>query len=119
MTVGDGKFYLPIGEKYAGLRLVGVSGYTNLAGTTGTLNVDLAKCSPVATGNQCSGTVTDMLSTNLTFDSTENKTSTAATPAVIDTAQAKVALHDVIRVDVDAIMTTPSQGLVLELILAR
>jgi hypothetical protein len=118
-AIGDGQFYLPIGEKYAGQRLVGVSGYTNIAGTTGTLNVDLAKCAPVATGNQCSGTVGDMLSTNLTFDSTHNKSSTATTPAVISAAQATVGLHDVIRVDVDAIMTTPSQGLVLELIFSR
>jgi hypothetical protein len=78
--------------------------------------VDLARCAVVATGNQCSGTVVDMLSTNLTIDSNENKSSTAAAAAVIDTANDDVSTGQVIRVDVDAIHTTPAKGLLITLV---
>ena len=110
-TVADGHLYFVIPLKLNGMNLVGVSAQVRAAGTTNTLNIDLARCATVATGNMCSGTVVDMLSTNLTIDSTENKSSTAATAAVIDTANDDVATDQVIRIDIDAIQTTPSQGL--------
>jgi hypothetical protein len=114
-ATGDGKFYIPVPAKLNGRNLVAVSAQVVDAGTTGTLNIDLARCAAVATGNQCSGTVADMLSTNLTIDSTENKSSTAAAAAVIDTGNDDVATDQVIRIDIDAVHTTAAKGLVVTL----
>jgi len=113
-STGDGKRYITIPPEVNGMDLTYVAAHVISTGTTGTLNVDLARCDPVATGNTCSGTVGDMLSTNLTIDSGESKSSTAAAAAVIDAAVDDVTTGDVIRVDIDAIHTTPSQGLILE-----
>ncbi len=57
----------------------------------------------------------DMLTTKLTIDSGETDTSTAATAAVIDTANDDVATGDQIRIDVDAVSTTAAKGLIVEL----
>ena len=56
-----------------------------------------------------------MLSTKITIDSGETGSDTAATAAVIDTANDDVATNDVIRLDVDAISTTPAQWLIITL----
>jgi hypothetical protein len=56
-----------------------------------------------------------MLTTKITIDSTETGSDTAATPAVIDTANDDVATNDVIRIDVDAISTTAAKGLIVTL----
>jgi hypothetical protein len=111
-TTGDGKAYFRVPSSMNGMTLVAVNGNVYTAGTTGTINFDLAKCSAAATGNICSGTVVDLLSTNGTIDSGENSTSTATTPLAISGVGgvAQVATGDVIRVDIDAIHTTPSQG---------
>lgn len=114
-TTGDGKFYFVVPSKLNGMNLVGITAQVNAAGTTNTLNVDLARCAVVATGNMCSGTVVDMLSTNLTIDSTENRSATAAAAPVIDASNDDVATDQVIRVDIDAIQTTPSSGLIITL----
>ena len=58
-----------------------------------------------------------MLSTVMTIDTTETDTSTAATPAVIDTANDDVATGDKISIDVDAVSSgTAPKGLYVELI---
>jgi len=58
----------------------------------------------------------DMLSTVLTIDEDETDSSTAATAAVIDTANDDVATADQIRIDVDAIpSTTGGNGLFMTL----
>lgn len=114
-ATGDGKYYFVIPAELNGMNLVGVSAQVVNAGTTSTLNVDLARCAAVATGNMCSGTVVDMLSTNLTVDSGENKSATAATAAVIDTNNDDVATDQVISVDVDAVHTTAAKGLIVTL----
>lgn len=112
-ATGDGKFYFVVPEELNGMVLVGVRAQVVTAGTTNATNVDLARCATAATGNACSGTVVDMLSTNITIDSGENSTDTAATPAVIDTANDDVATGQIIRVDVDAVSTTPAKGLLV------
>lgn len=114
-ATGDGKAYFVVPSEWDGMVLVGVTASVITVGTTGTLNIDLARCAVVATGSQCSGTVSDMLSTNLTIDSNENKSSTAAAAAVIDTANDDLATDQVIRIDIDAIHTTPAQGLIVTL----
>lgn len=114
-AVGDGKQYFPIPAAINGWTLSDVEAHVVSVGTTNTLDIQLARCDVVATGNTCSGTVVDMLSTKLTIDSNESKTATAATAAVINAANDDVDTDEVIRVDIDAIHTTPSDGLVLVL----
>lgn len=114
-TTGDGKFYFQVPQSLNGMNLIAVHAQVVTAGTTGLTNVDVARCVAVVTGNACSGTVADMLSTNLTVDSGEDSSDTAATPAVIDTSNDDVTTNQVIRIDVDAVHTTPSQGLIVSL----
>jgi hypothetical protein len=114
-ATGDGKYYFDVPSELNGMNLVAVSGKVIAVGTTGTINIDLARCAVVATGAPCSGTVSDMLSTNLTIDSNEEKSSTAASAAVIDTANDDVSTLQTVRVDVDAVHTTPATGLILTL----
>ena len=114
-ATGDGKFYFKVPSSLNGYNLTGVHAQVVTAGTTNTLNVDLARCATVASGNACSGTVADILSTNLTVDSGEDDSSTAAAAAVIDASNDDVATNQIIRVDIDAIHTTPSQGLTITL----
>jgi hypothetical protein len=112
-STGDGKTYFYIPPALNGMNLVGIRGQVYTAGTTNTINVDIARCVAAASGNICSSTVADVLSTNLTIDSAENASDTAATAAVIDTANDDVATGQVYRIDIDAVHTTPSQGLLL------
>jgi hypothetical protein len=97
------------------MNLVGVAGQVITAGTTNATNVDLARCAVTTSGNACSGTVDDVLSTNLTIDSGENSSADAAAAAVIDTTKDDVATGQLIRVDVDAVSTTAAKGLIITL----
>ena len=56
----------------------------------------------------------DMLTTNLTIDQGETDSSTAATPAAIDGANAFVSTADMLRIDIDA-EGTGTKGLMVEL----
>jgi len=107
VTVGDGAIYWRVPSVLNGMDLVAVAAAVITAGTTGTTDVQLARLR--------AGTPVDMLSTKLTIDSGETDTSTAATPAVINTAYDDVATGDLIRVDVDAVPTTKPKGLLVEL----
>jgi hypothetical protein len=49
----------------------------------------------------------------LTLDSTETSSSTAATAVSINTSNDDLSTNDVLRIDVDAVSTTPPQGLIL------
>ena len=97
--------YFRVPAELNGWDLVNVTGSNGTAGTTGTMDVQIHNVTQAA----------DMLSTKLTIDSGETDSSTAATPAVIDTANDDVATGDQIRIDVDAVHTTPAQGLVVNL----
>lgn len=105
-TVADGHAYLLIPSSVAGMNLVEVVATAVTAGTTGTMDIQLHNVTSAA----------DILSTKITIDSTEKSSSTAATPAVINGAEDDVAANDVIRVDIDAIHTTPAAGLILSLV---
>jgi hypothetical protein len=113
-ATGNGKVYFVVPSKFDGMSLIDVQGHVIATGTTGTLTVALTRCDAVATGDQCSGTTAQMLSTNLTIDSGENKSATAAAAPVIDTANDDVSTDQVIRVDISAVHTTPAKGLVLK-----
>ncbi|HEY6021972.1 MAG TPA: hypothetical protein VIY48_19545, partial [Candidatus Paceibacterota bacterium] len=113
-ATGDGKAYFRIPAGLNGMNLVSVKATVYTAGTTNVTNIDIDRCAAAATGNVCSGTVSDMLSTNMTIDSGENDTATAATAAVIDTANDDVSTGQILRFNVDAISTTPAQGLLVE-----
>jgi hypothetical protein len=99
-TTGDGKFYIHVPAAFDGMNLVEVHAEVITAGTTGTLNLDIYNVTQAA----------DMLSTNVTIDSGETGSDTAATPPVIDTANDDVAENDLIRIDIDAVHTTASKG---------
>jgi hypothetical protein len=114
-ATGDGKYYFVVPAKLNGWNMIAVTAQVIDVGTTGTLNVDLARCDVVATGSKCSGTVQDMLSTNLTIDTNEMRSSTAAAAAVIDTTYDDVDTDELIRVDVDAVHTSPAKSLIINL----
>lgn len=100
-ATGNDQAYFYIPQEMGGWNLVGVAAVVETAGTTGTIDIQIRNATQAA----------DMLSTVMTIDSGETSTGTAATPPVIDTANDDVATGDRIQVDVDAVQTTPSQGL--------
>ena len=108
VATGDGKYYIHIPTDYDGLRLVECHAEVITAGTTGTTDIQIANVDNAV----------DMLSTKLTIDSGETGSDTAATAYVINTVNNEVNENDVIRVDVDAVSTTPPQGLIITLGLA-
>lgn len=105
VATGDGKFYIHIDPRVAGMSLIDVHAKVITAGTTNTTQIQIAN---VTTGN-------DMLSTKLSVDSGETDSSTAASPAVINTAYKSVSLNDILRIDVDAVSTTAPKGLLVTL----
>jgi len=117
-ATGDGKFYFRIPSTLNGYNLTAVQANTITDGTTGTINIDLAKCVATTALDICTGTgttITDMLSTNMTIDTGENDTATAAAAAVIDTGEDDVSTGEVIRIDIDAVHTTPANGLIVNM----
>ena len=102
---GDGQIYFTIGETLDGLNLTAVHARVITAGVTGTLDVEVYNVTDSV----------DMLSTTLTVDTTELGSETAATPAVIDPTNDDVAEFDLLRIDVDAVHTTPAKGLIVRL----
>ncbi len=105
-AVGDGKAYFNIPSSAAGMDLVEVHAHVITAGTTGTTDIQIHNLTSAV----------DMLSTKLTVDSAETSSSTAATAAVINGANDDVIANELIRIDIDAISTTPAQGLVVTLV---
>lgn len=103
---GAGDIFYRVPSVINGYNLVGVAAQVQTAGTTGTTDIQIHNVTQTA----------DMLSTKITIDSGETDSSTAATPAVIDTANDDVATGDQIRIDVDAVSTTAPKGLLVELI---
>lgn len=104
-ATGDAKAFFRIPAELNGMNLTGVAAAVYTAGTTGTTDIQIRNKTDTA----------DMLTTKITIDSGETDSSTAATPAVINTSTDDVATGDVIAIDVDATSTTPAQGLVVEL----
>lgn len=104
-ATGDGKGYFHIPAGLGGMNLVEVHAEVITAGTTGTTDIQIHNVTQAA----------DMLTTKITIDSGETGSDTAATAAVIDTANDDVATNDLIRIDVDAVSTTAAQGLIVTL----
>jgi hypothetical protein len=105
-ATGDGKAFFRVPMGLNGMNLTGVNMTVYTAGTTGTTDVQIRNKTDSV----------DMLSTKLTIDSGETDTSTAATPAVIDTSKDDVATGDVLCIDVDAVHSgTAAKGLYVEL----
>lgn len=108
VATGDGKAYYYIALPSTNTSsLIRVIANVITAGTTGTTDIQLARVR--------AGTPADLLSTKLTIDSIETSTLTAATPAVINQTNNHFQDGDLIRVDVDAVSSTPPQGLSITL----
>ena len=107
VIVGDGAgdVFIRIPALLNGWNLSGVAAKVGTAGTTNTTNIQIRNATDT----------TDMLSTLMTIDSGETDTSTAATPAVIDTTKDDVVTGDKIMFDVDATSTTEALGLLVEM----
>ncbi len=105
-TTGDGKGYISIPESADGMVLKEVHAENITAGTTGTMDIQIANVTDSV----------DMLSTKCTIDTGETGSDTAATAAVVDTSNDDVSEYDVLRVDVDAIHSgTAAKGLIVTL----
>lgn len=96
-----GKIHIPPGLD--GMNLVYVHAEVDTAGTTGTTDIQIHNVDNAL----------DMLSTKLTIDSGETGSDTAATAAVINTSNDHVNTNDVLRIDIDAVSTTPANGLLV------
>lgn len=105
---GAGDIFWRIPQTLNGMDLVRVAAQVQTAGTTGTTDVQVAR-------KRLGGSFVDVLTTKITIDSTEVDTSTAATPAVINTSNDDVQTGDQFRIDVDAVSTTKPKGLTVEL----
>lgn len=101
-STGDGKGRYIIYNSVGSANLVSVHAEVVTPGTTGTLDIQIH--------NIDNGV--DMLSTKLTVNSGETGSDTA-TAAVINTSNDHVDKYDVLRFDIDAVHTTPAEGLTL------
>lgn len=107
-TTGDQKAFFRIPPELNGMNLTRVAATVFTAGTTNTIDIQIRNKTDSV----------DMLSTKMTIDTAETDTSTAATPAVIDTTKDDVVTGDVIAIDVDAVHSTPAKGLYVEMLFA-
>lgn len=105
VATGDGKDYFEVPPALNGGVVTGIRSRVITAGTTGTTDIQLARTRSAST--------VDVLSTKSTIDSTETSTDTAATAAVIDASNDDLATGDLFRIDVDAVSTTPPEGLII------
>lgn len=110
VSTGDGKAWFRVSKELAGMNLVAVAGCVNTAGTTGTEDIQIRRVR--------GGSAVDMLSTKLTIDSGEVDSSTAATPAVINTSNDDLAEGDQILIDIDAKHTTAAKGTIVQMTFA-
>jgi len=104
-ATGNGKGYFHVPAGLNGMNLVEVHALCITAGTTNTMDVQIHNLTDTQ----------DMLSTVITIDTTEKGSDSAATPAVINASYDDVATNDTIRIDVDAIHSTPAEGLIVTL----
>jgi len=105
VSVGDGLAYLRIPTRFSGWRLSSVAASLSEDGV-GVTSVQLRRVR--------GGVDADMLSTPITLDSGETDSTTAATLAVIDTANDDVLTADQVAVDVDS-AGTGAKGLLVEM----
>lgn len=103
VAVGDGTTAFVVPAFMNGMNLVAAVAGVHTAGTTGTMDIQIRR--------RRSTTNADMLTVKLTIDSTEADSTTAATGITIDSANDDIQTGDKIYIDVDAVHTTPAQGL--------
>jgi hypothetical protein len=101
MATGNGQSYFQVPAALNGCDLVEIYAIVSTAGTTGTALIQLHNLTQAA----------DMLSTLINIETGETKSSDATTQPVIDTSNDDVVSGDILRIDVDAIHTTPAKGL--------
>lgn len=94
---------------FDGWNIVDVECGVLVAGTTNTTDIQIHNVTSAA----------DILTTKCTIDSTETSSHTAATAPVISGTEDDLTTADRIRIDVDAISTTPANGLWVELTLRK
>jgi len=104
IATGDGKAYWRVPSTLNGMDLVGVAAAVTTASSSGIPTVQIHNLTQAA----------DMLTTKLTIDASETDSSTAATAAVIDTANDDVATADMLRIDID-VAGTGAKGLMVEM----
>ena len=104
LSVGDGQFYLAITEDMDGMNLIDVAGWLSTVSSSGIPTIQIRNFTQSV----------DMLTTRITIDANEFNSKTAATPAVIDTANDDVAWADLLRIDVD-VAGTGAKGLGIDL----
>lgn len=100
LTTGDGQFIFAIPLDLNGRNLTTVAAYVTTVSSSGIPTVQIRNVTQTA----------DMLTTKITIDASEFTSYTAATPAMIDTANDDVATGDRIAVDVD-VAGTGAKGL--------
>ena len=104
-STGDDQASIYIPADMDGWNLTDIEIFCDTAGTTGTMDVQIHNVDNAL----------DMLSTKATIDSAETSSLTAATAPVINTSNDHINTGDKIRVDVDAVHTTPASGLTVVL----
>lgn len=110
MVTGDAQASFTVPSVLNGAVITGVMASVVTAGTTGTAEIALRRSR--------SGSAVDVLSTDVTIDTTETNSTTAATPAVINTSNDDLATGDILLVDVDAVHSgTAAKGAALTLTL--
>ena len=105
LETGDGKAHVTIRSIMNGWNLVEVAAHVSTASTSGLPTIQIHNVTDAV----------DMLSTLLTIDANEKDSDTAATAAVINTANDDVATGDELRIDVDT-AGTGTKGLIVCLI---
>jgi hypothetical protein len=107
LVVANGVTYFVVPDELSGMNLIRVSATVITPGVTGVTTISVYNLTDTV----------DMLSTQMTIDSTEYSTRSAAIPAVIDTAHDDVLTGDVLRIDVRGVSsTTVPKGLIVELV---
>ncbi len=100
LTVGDGKLIFAIPAALGGLNLSAAHIYVTTVSSSGLPTVQIRNVTQTA----------DMLTTKASVDASEFTSYSAATPPVVDAANADVATGDLLAVDVD-IAGTGAKGL--------
>lgn len=90
-TTGDAQSYFVIPSKFNGCVLTGVAAAVYTPSTSGAITIQIRNVTDAV----------DMLTTKLTIDQGEYSSYTAATAAVIDTANDDVATGDMLAIDID------------------
>ena len=109
VTDGVGNFEWVVPKVLDGWNIVDVEAGVYVVGTTGTTDIQIHNVTSAA----------DILTTKITIDSGEFSSHTAATGAAISASEDDLTTADRIRFDVDAISTTPANGLWIQLTLRK